>query len=82
MKSNAMVLTSVIMGSPSKHMNTVMPRVNFFLWGLSSSGQLSTKPVIRDSTLENCVSRPRFSSMMKNRKAQKGEGAIARTTSG
>ena len=58
-------------------MKTVRARVKFFLLGLSLS-QLSTKPVIRDSTLENCVSRPRFRSIMTKRKAQKGEGAIAR----
>ena len=72
----------VIMGSPSRNMNTVMPRVNFFLCGCSVLGQLSTSPVMRLSTPQNWESMPRVSSMMKKRKAQSGEGAMVSTTSG
>ena len=47
------------MGSPRKKRTTQMPAATFFRCGKSFSDQLSTIPVIRDSTLQNSVSIPR-----------------------
>ena len=60
-------LTRVIMGSPRRHMKIVMKRVNFFLCGPRVSGQLSTRPVMSDSTPQNWLSIPRVSSITKKR---------------
>ena len=45
--------------SPHRYNATQIPAATFFLWGNRVADQLSTMPVIRDSTLQNSVSMPR-----------------------
>ena len=52
------LLTCVVIGSPMRKRQKQMAAAIFFLWGRSFSGQLSTIPVISDSTLQNSVSMP------------------------
>ena len=47
------------MGRPRKKRTTQVQPATNFRWGRSFSDQLSTIPVIRDSTLQNSVSIPR-----------------------
>ena len=51
--------TSVHIGRPKRKQPRHIIKATFFLWGKSCSLQLSTIPVINDSTLQNAVSTPR-----------------------
>lgn len=48
------------MGTPSKNMRIQIATVNLFRCGRSVSGQLSTTPVINDSTIQNSLSIPKI----------------------
>ena len=52
-------LTLVTIGSPRKKQIMQITTATFFLWGNNFSSQLSTIPVMSDSTLQNSVSIPR-----------------------
>ena len=62
------------MGRPKINMTMHMMKQNLNLLGLKYSGQLSTMPVINDSTPQNCESMPRVNNIRKKSKAQRGDG--------
>ena len=72
----------MIIGIPRMSINMHMTAVNWSLRGLRYLGQLSTKPTIRDSRMQNWESKPRASSMRKKQMDQRAEGASCSTTSG
>ena len=68
------------MGIPRMSMSMTMKVVNMSLRGRKYLGQLSTRPTMRDSRMQNCESKPSASSIMKKRIDQKGAGLSWSTT--
>lgn len=70
------------MGKPPMKSVTQMTNATNLRCGNNFSGQLSTMPVMRDSTLQNSVSTPSTRSIAKNRMAQMNDPGKLRTNSG
>ena len=70
------------MVSPAKKSDTQIAKATFLRWDNNLSDQLSTIPVIKDSTLQNSVSTPKTKSMAKNRMAQMKLPGKLKTNSG
>ena len=68
------------MGRPRINMITHMMAVKRKRLGRKNSGQLSTTPVMKDSTQQNMESMPKVKIMRKKSRAHSGDGVSCKTT--